>query len=540
MIKNNWHKIKQLNNYLEMNIYWSPLGRKVFFSLFFVALVTIPLWHLILDGFENIDQLHLLMDLALAVISSLGMFSIAFYMKKTFKLSFLGMIIGFLTSSFINLHQSGFDSQYILTNFLVIASVSIIMLSPFYSFATVFCVIAGVLSVSFLNLDNTMIKPYLLVSLLYLLIYSIASIIRYNIQIASFKNYRSINDIMKSMGSMYLKISTDMVIQELSGSIHEFKNLNSSSIGKTMAQCFSLEFNNLVNAAIYSKESSFHYSIKGQHYIVQLRYYNLVDNEVYLLINNNTDMVNSQKIKKETEMVQTITAQMAEVGEMTSGIIHEINNPLMVIKGKLRLLFKKLNAELENDAKLISLQDSITKNLTKVNNIVHSMRMMSRNGENDEFENANLSVILQDAIELTRYKLAKAGVSLLVSDYDKSLKLSCKEVQIGQVFVNLINNACDAIEMIEDRWIKISIREYPNSLRLEVSDSGRGIPRDIQGRIVEPFFTTKKTGTGLGLSMINKIIQNHKGRFFLDSKSENTCFVIELPINVQNKLESIV
>jgi two-component system sensor histidine kinase DctS len=109
--------------------------------------------------------------------------------------------------------------------------------------------------------------------------------------------------------------------------------------------------------------------------------------------------------------------------------------------------------------------------------------------------------------------------------------LECRAVQISQVLLNLINNACDAISSLNEKWILINAIERNNLIEISVTNSGPKIPAHIREKLMQPFFTTKEVGmgTGLGLSLSKTIAEAHGGRLYLDLGAENTRFVLELP-----------
>ena len=120
---------------------------------------------------------------------------------------------------------------------------------------------------------------------------------------------------------------------------------------------------------------------------------------------------------------------------------------------------------------------------------------------------------------------------MIIETIPDEVKVKCRPVQISQVIINLIGNACDAIESLPDKWIKIGIRNASGPIVLFVMDSGRGIPESIAKKIFQPFFTTKDVGkgTGLGLSISKGIMDAHGGSISVDFECENTCFLLSFP-----------
>lgn len=107
--------------------------------------------------------------------------------------------------------------------------------------------------------------------------------------------------------------------------------------------------------------------------------------------------------------------------------------------------------------------------------------------------------------------------------------INVKKSQIIQVLVNLINNSADAIERNEEKWIDISYEVNENKHRIKITDSGLGIPKEVQKKMFEAFYTTKgvEKGTGLGLSVCKRIMESHGGKFYIDNQCKNTRFVLE-------------
>ena len=132
------------------------------------------------------------------------------------------------------------------------------------------------------------------------------------------------------------------------------------------------------------------------------------------------------------------------------------------------------------------------------------------------------------ALSYERYRLANVKLDILGVE---NQKIYVDKVQIGQVLINLLNNSYDEVSKTDDAWVKIEFWENSEKSFLSVSDSGNGIPEELVDRLMEPFFTTKNSdqGTGIGLSISKGIIDKHHGKFYYDSGSAHTRFVMELP-----------
>jgi signal transduction histidine kinase len=112
-------------------------------------------------------------------------------------------------------------------------------------------------------------------------------------------------------------------------------------------------------------------------------------------------------------------------------------------------------------------------------------------------------------------------------------EIACRPIELGQVFINLLNNSFDAISDLEEKVIWIKIHQIQNSIRISFIDSGKGIPQEIERRMFDPFFTTKPVGkgVGIGMSISKKIIEMHRGTIQVDRNSPFTKIDITIPIN---------
>lgn len=167
----------------------------------------------------------------------------------------------------------------------------------------------------------------------------------------------------------------------------------------------------------------------------------------------------------------------------------------------------------------------------KVFKIISSIRAAAHGARGAEFEFIPMENLLEDSLLLIQAKLRNSQVPLEISNYDSQLKICCQPIQISQVIMNLVSNAIDAVEDLREKWIRIDVATDPEYITITITDSGPGIPVDIQDKMMESFFTTKEVGkgTGLGLRISQRIIQEHNGKFYIDNDCSNTRFVIKVP-----------
>ena len=233
--------------------------------------------------------------------------------------------------------------------------------------------------------------------------------------------------------------------------------------------------------------------------------------------------------EKQKQAVQN--AKLASIGEMTASIAHEINNPLTIIAGLTRTIERAIITE--DYSQTEKLKNAILKiNLTikRITRIIKGLKSFSHNTFEENSKKASLINIIKHSLDSFEENTTGASTKIIEIPF-KDIIIECREIQIEQVIINLISNALDAIQNLDEKWVKISVLDLGKTVQISVQDSGKGIPIDLQDRIMAPFFTTKEIGkgTGLGLSISLGIINSHHGHFYLDNKNINTTFNIELP-----------
>ena len=237
--------------------------------------------------------------------------------------------------------------------------------------------------------------------------------------------------------------------------------------------------------------------------------------------------------------------KMAALGSLVAGVAHEINTPLGSINSNndiFALTFQKVqpylksqlkpegtNEELEGIIEIVD--DAIRTNRMACERIVKIVRSLRNFARLDEAERKKVNI--HDGIESTLTLVAhelKRRINV-VKEFGAVREIECYPNQLNQVFMNMLVNASQAIE--GEGEIRIRTWEEDETVRIAISDNGKGIPPEFQSKVFDPGFTTKQAGlgTGLGLSICLKIIQDHGGRIELESEAgRGTTFTIVLPI----------
>ena len=231
------------------------------------------------------------------------------------------------------------------------------------------------------------------------------------------------------------------------------------------------------------------------------------------------------------DLTQLIKAQrMAAWREVARRIAHEIKNPLTPIQLSAQRLRKRYLERLQPDGTVFDeCTRTIVKQVEELKGMVNEFSNFARMPASQPTPN-QLNEIIQESIVLfqatqkqIRFEFAPDDLPVVNVDRD----------QMKRVMINLIKNSLTAIENEGTIRIQTSYDPKLQTVRLEVSDDGCGIPDEDKSRLFEPYFSTKKTGTGLGLTIVNAIIADHNGYIRVrDNKPKGTTFLIELPLRI--------
>ncbi|MFC3701803.1 ATP-binding protein [Reinekea marina] len=271
------------------------------------------------------------------------------------------------------------------------------------------------------------------------------------------------------------------------------------------------------------------------------------------------------RLREQTEQINATQDQLiqseklAALGQLAAGVAHEINNPIGFVSSNMNLIGRyvgKINEELEAlkehceqdptgagtllyatwsaKTKIPMYMESLEEitgeskdGLVRVRDIVKDLKEYSHIGE-VKFEHSDINHLLESSVNLLRNEIKyKAEVEF---DLANDATVECIASQLGQVFVNIIVNACHAIE--EFGRIGVKTTADADNIVVSISDNGKGMSEEVKRKIFDPFFTTKGIGkgTGIGLAITQSIIERHNGNVEVDSvEGEGTTFIISLP-----------
>jgi len=253
------------------------------------------------------------------------------------------------------------------------------------------------------------------------------------------------------------------------------------------------------------------------------------------------DRVKEKTRELEKTQAQLISAErMASMGELSAMVAHEINNPLSGILSYAKVSSKYLSRE-NIDAETL---ESVKHNLTFISdetkrcgNIVKSLLVFARKTSED-FKEEHLNIIIDNSIKVIDHSVEMKELALVKELDPKNDVIQCDAGGIQQVLVALIVNSIEATSRGGKITIKTDCRTEKDRIRIMVTDEGKGIPDDVLPSIFEPLFSTKAKNTGLGLSLVQGIVEQHAGVIDVKSKvNEGATFTIILP-RVSSKKEN--
>jgi two-component system, NtrC family, sensor kinase len=248
-------------------------------------------------------------------------------------------------------------------------------------------------------------------------------------------------------------------------------------------------------------------------------------------------LVRSEREKASLNASLTQSSKMASLGKMAAGVAHEINNPLAIIKEKAGWMHDLLGEEdIKASPNFKEFEDAIAKieyHVTRAKDVTHRLLGFARRMD-PIHEDVNINEVISQTITFLQNEARYRAIEIHTG-FQKDLPFVASDsAQLQQVFLNIIDNAIDAIGKDGNIHIRTMAVHDPREVIITIKDSGPGIPKEKLDKIFDPFFTTKKVGegTGLGLTISFSIIQKLGGRIKVESEEgHGATFIISLPLD---------
>ncbi|MBS3945974.1 MAG: GHKL domain-containing protein, partial [Melioribacter sp.] len=242
---------------------------------------------------------------------------------------------------------------------------------------------------------------------------------------------------------------------------------------------------------------------------------------------------------KETQEQLHSAEKLASIGQLAAGVAHEINNPLGSIMLYANMLRRKIEKCTEDSQSREDLS-LIIEEANRCKNIVANLLNFARQGKL-RISSVNVFELITNITRMLLINPVFSDIEITINNQIESQEIEGDSDQLKQVFLNILTNACEALESSLVKKIVINLKKIDNNIVIEITDSGCGIPQENIGKVFTPFFTTKKMGkgTGLGLAITYGIVKMHKGEIKVNSNiGKGTSFVITLPhkVNIINPI----
>lgn len=213
---------------------------------------------------------------------------------------------------------------------------------------------------------------------------------------------------------------------------------------------------------------------------------------------------------------------------MSASFAHELNQPLAVIRNYAELLQHQLRTQTMNADTAKGVLDDIIASSVRAADIIRRIRVFIQPAESRK-ERIDLRTVVQEVLALVNAEALRAQITLVKPPMPHPIWVQADAIELSQVLFNVVRNAMDALQDAQERRIELTVNELDGEVQLQVYDTGPGLSETSLQQAGEPFYTTKVSGLGMGLSISRIILAQYGGRLSLDNTERGTCACIGLP-----------
>lgn len=346
--------------------------------------------------------------------------------------------------------------------------------------------------------------------------------------------YYSLNLIIENLEEGIIAINNEGIIQGINKKASFLFSIPRDSEGKQISEClkeisFGHVILDLIKSTITTETKLLHDEDRGM--ILQINILPLGESGKII-----GTLIKAFDITKTYERDQKLkrAEQLASLTTLAAGVAHEIKNPLGSISIYIQLIEKTISKTMDksssNYRELKDYCDIVKEEIGRLEDIVNSFLFSVRKIDL-EVKEINLRNLILSTISFLKYEIEEKNIEIEVNFEHDDIILRLDEKYIKQALINIIQNAIDSMDRTDKKRIFISLKTNHKDAIVSVKDTGSGIKEDMLVKIFEPYFTTKRHGTGLGLTNVVRIIEAHSGSVSIDSEfGVGTEVIIKLPI----------
>lgn len=345
------------------------------------------------------------------------------------------------------------------------------------------------------------------------------------------KELNSKSFLIDHLPCMVSWVNRDLKYISVNKNLEEFLGMSTSDIhDKKVGELFDQkdEFSNFIkeffSTDISDSQREINSFVNNQERCFYIRAQKYNDNQEAILIG--FDITDKKQLENQLQHNDKIRA----IAQLATSIVHEIKNPLMIIKGNCELLEHSFE-ELEEDKKIAMVQ-KVHHTSDRIFNIIEGLKNLARDDFNDLLVPTKLMKIIDETSSILKPKMTQENINFKITNnlQDQNLSITCIEGQIIQILANLITNSMDEMPKYKDKWIELKLEETNKNIKVIVSDSGAPIEPKAIGKIFAPYYTTKPKGigTGLGLSICLSLAKKNNANLEYLQDSKNPTFVLTI------------
>lgn len=360
--------------------------------------------------------------------------------------------------------------------------------------------------------------------------------------------YRQLNSVLESTSVCVMAIDRDWRINYLNGNAKSLLDVDGDIRGTLVWETFPSRSpesqEKLIHAMTTREPVSFeaYYAPLDRSTHVQIHPWENGGITIFF-----TDISQQKRLQRELDRERALRDQRIEaLAHMAGGLAHEISNPLGIIHARASDLAEVAQESPVVPSTVVSAScNSIVRTSDRAMRILRGLQMFAREGSRDPMQISSVAPLVEQTVDLIRNRYDTHGIMLETSLPSDLPPVECREVQIGQILLNLLYNAFDAIDAspLSERWVKVGATSLPQSngfparMQIDVVDGGPGVAEEHRVHLMEAFFTTEPIGAGIGvgLSLSRAIAQDHNGSLELTEVDGHTCFRLTLPLGPERQ-----